>query len=172
MYLTVFGATGGTGKEVVKQALAAGHHVTAFARTPANVPDNNHPNLHIVQGDVRDAQAVAQAITAQTEAVISVLGHRPGNQQDDLLLQSIQHIIAVMKTHNVNRLVALSGAGAWISDKDQPGLLEHAIRFLLKTFSGHVLSDSLAMAHYIMQTDLDWTIPRGPRIVNGEHTGT
>ncbi|MGJ3239436.1 MAG: NAD(P)H-binding protein, partial [Anaerolineae bacterium] len=55
---------------------------------------------------------------------------------------------------------------------DQPGLLEHATRFLLTTFSGHVLSDSLAMAHYIMHTDLDWTIPRGPRIVNGEHTGT
>lgn len=32
--LVVFGATGRTGKEVVKQALDKGHHVTAIVRTP------------------------------------------------------------------------------------------------------------------------------------------
>lgn len=32
--LVIFGATGRTGKEVVKQALERGHHVTAVVRTP------------------------------------------------------------------------------------------------------------------------------------------
>ena len=35
--LVVFGSTGGTGKEVVKQALNKGHHITAIVRTPEKV---------------------------------------------------------------------------------------------------------------------------------------
>ena len=35
--IVVFGATGRTGKEVVKQALEKGHHVTAVVRTPEKV---------------------------------------------------------------------------------------------------------------------------------------
>lgn len=38
MRLTVFGATGGVGREVVGQALAAGHEVTAVVRDPARLP--------------------------------------------------------------------------------------------------------------------------------------
>lgn len=35
--IVVFGATGRTGKDVVKQALEKGHHVTAVVRTPEKV---------------------------------------------------------------------------------------------------------------------------------------
>ena len=72
MKIVVFGASGGTGIEIVKQALAAGHEVTAFVRNPAKV-EFQHPNLKLFQGDVVDSAAVAKAITGQ-DAVISALG--------------------------------------------------------------------------------------------------
>lgn len=169
MNITIFGATGATGQPTVTQALDAGHHVTAFARTPANVPMADHPNLNIVQGDALNASDVAKAIQADTDVVISTLGHRRGAKTPDLLLKSITNIIESMHIHNVTRLIAMSGAGVWIDGYDEPGIFEHVVKFALKTLSGHVLEDSEHMVRYIMQTDLDWTIPRAPRMIDGEH---
>ena len=171
MNITVFGSTGGTGQEVVKQLLNRGHQVTAFARIPANVPMNGHENLTIVQGNVLNIADVEKAITPDTDVVVTVLGHRRGVNQGALLEKSAQYMIQAMQAKSVKRLIALSGAGAWISDKDKPGILEHVIRFALKSLSGHVLADSEKMAEVIMQSDLNWVIPRGPRIVEGEHKG-
>ncbi|MEM9951717.1 MAG: SDR family oxidoreductase [Chloroflexota bacterium] len=172
MNITVFGATGATGREVVTQALANGHHVTAFARTPANVPMNEHPQLTIVQGDATKATDIARAITEETEVVISTLGHRRGDPQPNLLTNATQAIISTMQQHQVKRLILQSGAGCWIEGKDNPGLLEHVVRFALKTFSGHVLEDSERMVATVMNSGLDWTIPRAPRMVEGDHTST
>jgi len=58
MKLLVFGSTGGTGRELVKQALEQGHEVTAFARSPAKLSDLKHPSLQVVRGDVLDPAAV------------------------------------------------------------------------------------------------------------------
>ena len=55
MNLTVLGATGPTGTQLVEQALAAGHHVTALARSPEKLTITN-PNLHVVQGDAPTAR--------------------------------------------------------------------------------------------------------------------
>ena len=72
MNLTVLGATGPTGTQLVEQALAAGHHVTALARSPEKLTITN-PNLHVVQGDATDRAAVSQAMK-RADAVISTLG--------------------------------------------------------------------------------------------------
>ena len=72
MKIVVFGASRGAGFEVVKQALEAGHHVTAFVRTPEKFT-LKHANLTVFQGDALDAVAVEKAISGQ-EAVVSALG--------------------------------------------------------------------------------------------------
>ena len=78
MKIIVFGASGGTGLEIVKQALEAGHSVTAFVRNPVKL-GITHPDLRLFQGDVLDAAAVENAVAGQ-DAVISALGPtRPQN---------------------------------------------------------------------------------------------
>ncbi|MEY2573680.1 MAG: hypothetical protein QOJ87_1893 [Verrucomicrobiota bacterium] len=72
MAVLVIGATGGTGRELVQQALAQGHQVTAFVRDPAKL-QINHSNLRIAQGDVLDYATVESAMRGQ-EAVLSALG--------------------------------------------------------------------------------------------------
>ena len=49
MKVTVFGATGGVGREVVTQALDRGDHVTAYVRNLAKL-DLAHPNLTVITG--------------------------------------------------------------------------------------------------------------------------
>src|SRR4051812_15125462 len=72
MNLTIFGATGGVGREVVTQALDTGHHVTAYVRSPAKLTDT-HPNLTVTGGELTDADAVRRAVRG-ADAVISALG--------------------------------------------------------------------------------------------------
>jgi putative NADH-flavin reductase len=73
--LVIFGATGGTGRQLLEQALAQGHIVTAFARDPAKVA-TKHENLSIVQGDMLRSESVEKAVANQ-DAVLSALGVRP-----------------------------------------------------------------------------------------------
>ena len=72
MKIVIFGASGRTGLPLVEQALAAGHQVVAFVRDPSKL-GSAHQNLTVVQGDVMSATAVANAVSTDTDAVISVL---------------------------------------------------------------------------------------------------
>jgi len=75
MKLLIFGASGGTGRQLVQQALAQGHLVTAFVRNPSKLPIA-HQNVRIVQGDALRYDAVEPAVSGQ-DAVLSALGVRP-----------------------------------------------------------------------------------------------
>jgi putative NADH-flavin reductase len=74
MKLLIFGATGGTGRQLVDQALAQGHEVTAFVRNPAKMT-TPHENLKIVKGNIMDCHSVGAAVAGQ-DAVFSALGVR------------------------------------------------------------------------------------------------
>jgi putative NADH-flavin reductase len=67
MNVIVFGASGATGRELVKQGVAQGYSVTAFVRNPATF-DIQHPSIRVHQGDVADRAAVERAIQRQDEA--------------------------------------------------------------------------------------------------------
>jgi uncharacterized protein YbjT (DUF2867 family) len=73
MNLVVFGATGGTGTQLVGQALDADHHVTVIVRDPSKAPAHNHSNLAMVDGDVL-VPGTWQAAVAGHDAVLSCLG--------------------------------------------------------------------------------------------------
>jgi uncharacterized protein YbjT (DUF2867 family) len=98
MNLTVLGATG---TQLVEQALAAGHHVTALARWPEKLTITN-PNLHVVQGDATDRAAVTQAMKG-ADAVISTLG-----AQGSVIAAATRAIVAVAKQEGPQRIVMLS----------------------------------------------------------------
>ena len=75
MRITILGASGGTGRELVKQALAGGHEVTAFVRTPAKLTIT-HPALLVLQGNVSDASAVSNAVAGRDVAWKPTAGSR------------------------------------------------------------------------------------------------
>ncbi|NJN17330.1 MAG: SDR family oxidoreductase [Oscillochloris sp.] len=167
MQISVFGASGRTGRPLIEQALAQGHQIVGLVRDPAKLPIQ-HERLQVVQGDISDPQAVDQAI-AGSEAVISVIGHVK-HSPADLQAVATRNIIAAMRRHNVRRLVSLTGAGVR-APQDQPKLFDHVIRFALKTMAGDVLRDAIAHAELIQSSDLDWVIVRGPMLTDGPRAG-
>ena len=68
MNLLIIGATRGIGYQLLEQALQAGHVVTALVRNPQKMP-KQHDRLKLIQGDIRDLEAVQKAIIGQ-EAVM------------------------------------------------------------------------------------------------------
>jgi putative NADH-flavin reductase len=167
MKIVVFGASRGVGLEVVKQALEAGHLVTAFVRSPEKFTVN-HTNLTVFKGDSMDAEAVEKAIAGQ-DAVISTLGPtRPPVRH--MMEISASNIVDGMKKHGVSRLVSTTGAGVR-QPEDQPKFIDHFIGFLLNLLAKDVVLDSAENVKVIQASHLDWTVVRYPRLMDGEHKG-
>ncbi len=121
--ITVFGATGGTGKQVVEQALASGYEVVAYARNPSKLTIKDE-HLLTIQGELSDATSVESAF-AGADAVLSTLGPRGGSKNKPLT-QGIQNIIAAMKKQGVRRLIITST----LSAKDANDKPEFRAKFL------------------------------------------
>jgi len=166
MKIVVFGASRGVGLKAVEQALEAGHIVTAFIRTPEKF-GLAHANLTVFKGNSMDAVAVEKAIAGQ-EAVISALGPtRPPIPH--MMETSAKNIVAGMKRHGVRRLVSTTGAGVR-QPEDKPNLIDHFISFLLNLLAKDVVLDSAENVKVIQASDLEWTVIRFPRLMDGEHT--
>ncbi len=171
MRIAVFGATGRTGREVVSQALAAGHEVAAFVRSRdklAGQQDASHPRLHVFTGDVRDYDAVARAV-AGADAVVSCLAPVPSDGM--VQTEGTRHIARAMQAHGVRRIVSETGAGV-----DAPGDPPRSLggRFMLALMRAvvrGVLQDGEDHARVLRGSDLDYAIVRAPRLTDGPPTG-
>ncbi len=167
MKIVVFGASRGVGMKVVEQALQAGHSVTAFVRTQSTFR-LQQPNLTVFQGDSMDMAAVEEAIAGQN-AVVAALG--PTRPPVPRMMEiSAKNIVAGMMKHGVRRLISTTGAGVR-QPEDRPKLADHVIGFLLRLMVKDVVLDSAANVKVIQNSDLDWTIVRFPRLLDGDHTG-
>jgi len=165
MNLLVFGATGGTGRQLVEQALTQGHTVTAFARTPAKL-GLQHARLHVVPGDVLDAAAV-QAAVAGHDAVLSALG-APAGHKAPVRSEGTRHILHAMEQTGVRRFVCLTTLGMG----DSRPALPFAYKYLIvPLFLRSAFADSEIQEAYIRQSALEWTIARPATLTNGPRTG-
>ena len=165
MNVLVIGATGGTGRQVVEQALAQGHTVTALVRNPAKL-DVQDAKLTIIQGDVLDQAAVARAVAGQ-EAVVSALG-APASQKDTVRSEGTRNIVRAMEQAGVRRFVCMTTLGMG----DSRGLLPFSYKYIIvPLILRHAFADSERQEAQIRQSELDWTIARPATLTNGQRTG-
>jgi putative NADH-flavin reductase len=162
MKLAIFGGTGKTGQHLVKQALEAGHHVTALARTPSKL-DIQHERLHVIQGDIVDAEKVS-AVVEGADALLSVLGP-PNNEPNFVISQGTDHMLAAMRQHGVQRLVISTGAGVRVP-QDKPGLIDKVASLALNLMAKNVAADMRQVVEKVQASDRDWTIVRVPMLTD------
>ncbi|WP_250035002.1 NAD(P)-dependent oxidoreductase [Paractinoplanes maris] len=167
MRLTVFGASGGTGTQVVRQACAGGHEVTAVVRDPARLTFEA-PELRIVQADVRDPAVLGPAVAGR-DAVISAIGPR-GRGPTTVCADSARAIVAAMQQQGIRRLAVVSNSGMHIDDQDG-WFVRSAVKPLVGRVFRHAYADMGRMEEVVRATDLDWTIVCPPRLTDAGHTG-
>lgn len=168
MKLTVFGATGGTGAEVVRQALEAEDDVLAVVRDPARLHMGASPHLRVVTADVMEPSAIQDAV-AGSDAVISALGTRNPRAKTTVCADSARSIVTAMRAVGSRRLLVVSGTGA-VDDGDS-ALLRYIAKPIANLFLGHQFADFRAMEEIVRGSGLDWTIVRPPRLTDKPFTG-
>ena len=159
MNLLVLGATGGTGRLVVEQALSAGHMVTALVRSPEKLA-TSQPNLRVVTGSATDLESVAAALQG-ADAVISTLGG-----SGSVIADSTAAIVAAARQAGVRRVVVLS---SWLVERDRMSPL---LRLASGVAMGRLIKDKTAGEQLLLQSDLDWTIVYASTLGDGPATGS
>ena len=159
MKLVVFGSTGQTGIEIVKQALVQGHDVTAFVRDVTKITFQNE-NLQIATGDVMDYITVKNAIHAN-EAVICALGT---NSLGKTIVRSkgTANIIKAMKENNATRLVVISAMGV----AESWSTLSFINKLFFATLLHSARQDHEKQEVLVKKSELDWTIVRPSGLVD------
>jgi putative NADH-flavin reductase len=151
--ILVLGATGGTGQQVVVQALRQGHHVTALVRKP-QLLSNTSDRLAVLTGSVPDdGQALAAAVRGQ-DAVISTLGVGNSLKSSGLIGRSVPAIVRAMGGEGVRRLIFTSAYGVGETRGDAPLFPRILMRLLL----GDLYDDKEAGEIELCRSDLDWTL--------------
>jgi putative NADH-flavin reductase len=165
MKILIFGSTGGTGRELVTQALDAGYEVTAFARNPARLDDIAQENLHKVRGDVLDSAAVESAVGGH-DAVLCAIGAGAG--RTTLREAGTRAIVRAMEKAGVRRLICQSSMGIGDSRTNLGFLTKYVI---VPVFLRHAFADHERQEAVVRESDLDWTIVRPPHLKDGPRTG-
>ncbi len=167
MKVLVVGASGGTGTQVVTQALARGHRVSVLVRDRAQA-DRLGP-AHAVVGDVRDADAVGAAL-AGVDAVVCCLGVRAGQRPGTVRSEGTANLAAQMHAHGVHRVVAVSTIGVGSSVADQTRIA----RRLWPRLAGRERIAEAKRAEAEISSPaygLAWTVVRPPRLTDDPATG-
>jgi len=178
MKLTIFAASGGIGRQLLDQALAAGHEVTAVVRDPAKVSQD----VRIVTADLSapDPEALREAV-AGADGVLSGLGPR-STSDAGIAASGTRAIVEAMKAGDARRIVVVSAAP--VSTMASPGRPNPPrydagegplMRYLGTPFSRLILGKhfiSLALMEDVLRdSGLDWTVVRPPRLTDKALTG-
>jgi putative NADH-flavin reductase len=179
MKLTVFAATGGIGRQLVAQALHAGHDVTAVVRDPTKLPTTG---VRAVTADLNTPahDALAAAVDG-ADAILSGLGPR-SKSDDGIASRGTRAIVHAMQTTGTRRLVVVSAAlvgpmpspGRPRPPKHDPGdgfFMRHLLGPLATALQRTNITDLAVMEDAVRDSDLDWTIVRPPQLSDKPLTG-
>jgi len=181
MKLAIIAATGGVGQQLLRQALDAGHDVTAVARNPAKLPAAQR-QTRIITADLADPDPAAlEAAIAGTDAVLSGLGPA-ANSSAGIAARGTRAVAAAMHGAGVRRLVVISAApvgtvpspGRPAPPKHDPGdgfFMRHLGAPFARAAFGKVYADLAAMEDLLRDSDLDWTVIRPPKLTDKPLTG-
>jgi nucleoside-diphosphate-sugar epimerase len=178
MELTIIAATGGVGRLILEQAIAAGHRVTAVARHPERL-DKDVRSV-TVDFDDPDHQALRSAVQG-ADAVLSGLGARRVSESG-VASRGTQAIVAAMQSAGTRRIIVVSAApvatvpspGRPSPPKHDPGegfFTRNLATPLIKILLRKVYTDLALMEDTLRVSGLEWTAMRPPRLTDKQRTG-
>ena len=162
MHIALFGATGGTGRQVLDQALAQGYAVSALVRDPSKLAERT--GLTLVVGDVLDRAATTRCIQG-ADAVICVLGSHGSREPIEALGTRV--ILEAMHETGVRRLIAVTSLGVGDSREQ----ISWAFRVIMDLTLKPIMMAKEEQERLIKASGLDWTIVRPGGLTDGPRTG-
>ena len=164
----VLGATGGTGRLIVAQALARGHDVHVLVRSPEKLEKaTGLEGATVTVGDARDERALRNALRGR-DAVVSALG-TPASPLREVtaLSESTRALVGAMRAEGVKRLVCITGMGAGDSVGHGGFFFD---RVIFPALLKKVYADKNRQEALVRQSGLDWVLVR-PSVLNDKASG-
>ncbi|GAA2637591.1 NAD(P)-dependent oxidoreductase [Paractinoplanes durhamensis] len=173
MRLTIVAATGGIGRELLRQALAAGHDVTAVARSPEKITES----VRSVHADLAhpDVDALTEAVKG-SDAILSGLGARTTGEAG-VAWRGTAALVEAARRGGVRRLIVVSAAPiGTVPSPERPDpprydpgdgfFMRHlGAPFTRRAFREHY-ADLARMEDVVRASGLDWTISRPPKLTD------
>lgn len=166
MIITLFGATGGAGQQLIRQACAAGHEIRAVVRDAARLALEN-PRLAVCEADVMDPDSIA-CVVQGADAVVSVLGPRGTRGPNTVRSDAVASMVVAMHASKARRLIVVTAA-LLTTEGDGP-LTRHVVKPVLGTLLRESLVDMARTENVLRSSGLEWTVVRPPRLTDGPHT--
>ncbi len=168
MIVTIFGATGMVGKQLMVHAFSRGWQVRAFGRQVINLIDKGlrDDNFTAIKGYVFDAKEVGIAVKG-SDAILSALGGKMDGSDTTRSL-GMKNIITQMEKQGPKRIVAVGGLGVLSSSFHDGPIFEQ------KGFPEEykpVSKEHFKAYEYLVASDLDWTFFCSPDILDQEADG-
>jgi putative NADH-flavin reductase len=169
MKVLLLGATGRTGKHVLRELINRGHHVNCLVRDPRKV-DLTHQHLFLFEGTPYDSAAIQKSILG-CDAVISVLNVARTSDfpwaklrtPPTFMSDAMKQLIPLAEKHGVRRVVICSAWGTSETKKDMPGWF----RWLIDHSNvGFAYRDHERQEAVLKSSTLDWTIVRPTGLTN------
>lgn len=172
MRIVVFGANGGTGRQLTVQALAAGHHVVAVTRNPAGFPIAGR-RLKMAAADVHDRIATRRAVEG-ADVVLSTLGVPFTRQPVRIYSDGVASIIEALQATGAKRLVVVSSSGATATRHADGGFLLNRVMqpMVTRTIGKTTYADMRRMEALLAASSLDWTVLRPGGLFDAERPST
>ena len=164
--LLIVGATGGTGRQLVAQALDRGYVVTALARNPSAIA-TVHDRLRVVKGDVLDPSSIEAAMRGQ-DAVLSSLGHRRFFYPSRIQSAGTQNVLQAMETQGVRRFVCQTSLGLG-SSAFRGGVVGTFL--LVPAILPFYFWDKARQEQVVARSHVDWILVRPGTLTNGPRRG-
>jgi putative NADH-flavin reductase len=169
MKITVFGANGLTGRQLVQRALDAGHDVVAVTRHPADYP-LTHERMVVAEADAHDPGAVARAVEG-ADAVLSALGVPFTRKPIDIYSAGVSAIVEAMMLHGVKRLAVVSSTAVEPHRHADGGFVLNRIMqpMVSQTIGKSTYTDMRAMEAILRESMLNWTVIRSAGLFDADH---
>jgi putative NADH-flavin reductase len=164
MQITVFGATGGVGKELVKQGLQRGYAVTAVVREARRLPLTG-PALRVATIAALDDPGTLIPVIRGSDAVLSALGPR-GRKDGPVVSSSTRAIVSAMDACSTRRFVGVSAAPVGPMAEGESLVNRWVLLPVVKSIFRNVYTDLAEMEALLQASDIDWTVVRPPRLVD------
>lgn len=166
MKITIFGGTGATGQEVIKQALERNYQVKVLVRNPAGIQPVR-AGLEVLVGNALDLAQVAGAVSG-SDAVISTLGFKRGDPVVSIYSESARNLVEAMQQTGVRRLVYCTSAGVEDHDPNEFWFYTYVFKPL---FLKAGYADMQVAEACIRKAKLEWVFVRPALLLNGGRRG-
>ncbi|MGE6489686.1 NAD(P)-dependent oxidoreductase [Paenisporosarcina sp. NPDC076898] len=162
MNITIFGATGRVGNEILSRALEDGHLVTALVRSSSKLTP--HENLTIIEGDIREQLLVNEAIHG-ADAVVSAIG----TDKTTTLTDAIPLIIEAMQKEEIKRIITIGTAGI-LQSRTNPELYRFQSTESKRRLT-FAAEEHAKVFEKLDATNLNWTVVCPTYLPDGVATG-